>query len=83
MAMRNWWIEGQVDGRRSEMTGGPKSRDGGFELTVYMRDEGSSKIAVTVSGRATRAGELVLNVTPGTRMEATSCGQGFEIETKR
>lgn len=85
MAMRNFWIEGCVDGRRTGLTGGPRAKDGGFNLTVYVRDNGSSETAVRVTGRATRDGKLILNVTPGSSVTVTPVrgGKGFEIETER
>jgi hypothetical protein len=84
-AMRNFWIEGEVDGRRTSLAGGPRSKDGGFELAVYVRDKGSSEVAVRLSGRATRAGKLILNVTPGSYVTVTPVrdSAAFEIETER
>jgi len=85
MAMRNFWIEGDIDGRRTMLTGGPRSKDGGFGLTVYVRDKGSSETAVRVSGRAARDGRLILNVTPGSSVTITPVrgSAAFEIETER
>ena len=52
MAVRNFWIAAEVDGRKTELTGGPGRKDGGFHLTVYMRDKGQSIKALQVSGIA-------------------------------
>ena len=30
MAVRNFWIDGSIDGRATDVTGGPRSRDGGM-----------------------------------------------------
>jgi len=76
MAMRNFWIEGRVDGRKSEISGGPQSKDGGFSLVVYMRDEGTSKAAVKVEGYADSDGRLHL-------CAKDSDGKGLEIVTER
>jgi hypothetical protein len=64
MAMRNFWIEGQIDGRKTQITGGPQGSGGGFSLVVYQRDKGASKVGVRVSGRVVN-GELILDVDPG------------------
>lgn len=50
MAMRNFWIEGEIDGRKTKLTGGPVRKDGGFKLVVYVRDGGESVPAFEVSG---------------------------------
>ena len=65
MAMRNFWIEGDVDGRRTSLTGGPQGAGGGFSLTVYQREDGNSKVGVRVRGSVVN-GELILDVDPGT-----------------
>ena len=65
MAMRNFWIEGDIDGRKTTLTGGPQGSGGGFSLVVYMRDKGMSKVGVRVRGSVVN-GELILDVDPGT-----------------
>ena len=39
--VRNFWLECEIDGRASNLSGGPVQRDGGFFLTIYMRDRGT------------------------------------------
>lgn len=39
--VRNFWIEASVDGRRSDISTGPRSSGGGFSCTIYVREEGS------------------------------------------
>ena len=39
--VRNFWIELSVDGRDSTVETGPVRKDGGFEMTIRMRDQGS------------------------------------------
>ncbi|MHB9019374.1 MAG: hypothetical protein ACYC3G_00650 [Minisyncoccota bacterium] len=58
--MRNFWIEGEVDGRKTVLTGGPRSKDGGFTLTVFIKDHGTSRKALQVDGFVNSTGELVL-----------------------
>ena len=50
MAMRNFWIESQVDGRETPLTGGPRSKDGGFNLKVKVRDQGASTLGLDIRG---------------------------------
>jgi hypothetical protein len=48
--VRNFWIEGQIDGRSTRIEAGPQAKDGGFSLTIYQRDKGSVVKAVTIRG---------------------------------
>ena len=50
MATRNFWIEAQIDGLKTHLEGGPQSKDGGFELVICMRDQGSVKRALIIQG---------------------------------
>jgi hypothetical protein len=50
--VRNFWITGSIDGRKSSFASGPVRRDGGFELTVKMRDRGGIITAVDLRGYA-------------------------------
>lgn len=38
--VRNFWIELEIDGRKTKVATGPRSRDGGFNLKVLMREKG-------------------------------------------
>ena len=40
--MRNFWLEANVDGRESPVTGGPKAKTDGMVVNVYQCDNGSS-----------------------------------------
>lgn len=75
MAVRNWWIDAEVDGRQTDLSGGPRNREGGFHLTIYQRDEGSIVEAVRLRGRVGYDGQLVL--------EGHVNGQQVKKETKR
>jgi hypothetical protein len=61
--VRNFWVELDVDGR-SRVATGPRSKDGGFELNIKMRDEGSVKEAVRIVGNALEDGSLELHILP-------------------
>lgn len=60
MAIRNFWVEADIDGRSTTLAGGPRSRTGGFELTVKVRDAGAIKVAAEVRGYANDDGKLTL-----------------------
>lgn len=84
MSIRNFWIDGKVDGRATGVEGGPRPRDGGFSMTVYIRDEGGIETGVRLAGHARSDGTLALDVTPGTAGEVTPRdGGGFTMVTKR
>lgn len=48
--VRNFWIELDVDGKASRVATGPKARNGGFTLTVKMRQNGGIITPVTIRG---------------------------------
>ena len=63
MAVRNFWIEADVDGRKTSIAFGPRAKDGGFRLLIYQRDKGHSKLVFTVSGIILQNGRLCTEVT--------------------
>lgn len=87
--VRNFWIEAEIDGRKSAFASGPVSKEGGFTLDISIRDSGSVSRALTVWGRVNHAGEIVLSVE--NKMEGTAeglntpilPGELIEIRTKR
>ena len=50
MAVRNFWIDADIDGRKTSIGTGPRNKDGGFTLRIYQRDEGSITNAGYISG---------------------------------
>ena len=65
--VRNFWIEGTVDGTATRIATGPKSATGGFELNILMRKDGEIAQANGKDARALRItayalsnGQLVL-----------------------
>ena len=60
MPVRNWWLEADIDGRKTTLEGGPRNKEGGFDLTIYQRDKGSIRKAAFIRGRVNRDGFLVL-----------------------
>lgn len=41
LAVRNFWVESQVDGRRTPIKGGPARKDGGLDLQLFQREDGA------------------------------------------
>jgi hypothetical protein len=52
MAVRNFHLDAAIDGRRTNVTGGPASEDGGFELEVKVRERGEPVTGLRVFGEA-------------------------------
>lgn len=62
--VRNFWINAVIDGRRSPLVGGPRAKDGGFDLEIKQRHAGQVVPALTVLGQEID-GELHLLVRNG------------------
>jgi len=62
MAVRNFWIKADIDGRKTMMEGGPVRKDGGFSMTIFMRGEGGITKPLEIEGMATKDGRLDLYV---------------------
>lgn len=82
--VRNFWIEATVDGSEKKIGSGPRSKDGGFVLTVYQRSEGGVSTALRVQGNVSAGGELLyLYVSPDEMSSIEPYGRGFKVTTKR
>lgn len=46
--MRNFYLIATVDGRKTQLTGGPMNRAGGMQVDLFVRDNGMSKKAYTL-----------------------------------
>ena len=72
MAVRNFWLEADIDGRRTDLAGGPRAKDGGFSATVFVRQHGSIAKALTISGFTGADGQLRVDVRDGDGKELTT-----------
>lgn len=63
--IRNFWVEGTIDGRESRMTGGPISKTGGLNLTIYQRENNAITTAFEIECKATYSGTLVTSIFDG------------------
>ena len=50
--VRNFWVEADIDGRETNANGGPRSKDGGMDVTIYQRDDGEIKTVLRIISRA-------------------------------
>ena len=48
MAVRNFYIKADIDGRKTKLAGGPASKDGGMNISIFQRDSlgGGTKYAI-------------------------------------
>lgn len=44
MAVRNFYVEASIDGRRTTLAGGPASRTGGMVVHIHQRNDGSAEL---------------------------------------
>lgn len=61
MAVRNFYIEADIDGRQTILSGGPARKDGGMRITITQRDDGAIRRAFTIACRE-YGGELQTTV---------------------
>lgn len=50
MATRNFWVEANIEGRKTVLKGGPRAKDGGFVMRIYMRVCGEIQPAMLIVG---------------------------------
>ena len=76
MAVRNFWVDANIDGRKTELQGGPASKEGGMKVVIKQRDEGGIVTAVKVYCYE-EAGNLI------TAVYNNDCELVARFETKR
>jgi hypothetical protein len=81
--VRNFWIELEVDGKRTRVATGPVRKDGGFTMRVLMREDGdiSDKyldVRGYVEGETIRLDAVAVNETDSTGRDML-----LGIETER
>ena len=52
MAVRNFWFEADVDGYHTQLSGGPRAKDGGMDIVLYQREDGEIYTAMKIFCRA-------------------------------
>jgi len=63
MTVRNFYLDGSIDGKITPIKGGPRAKDGGFHLEVKQRSNGEITTPVTINGWVLENGKLRLLVT--------------------
>ena len=76
--VRNFWLDGHVDGSQSDIATGPKSIDGGFNLHILQRSDGDVLPVINIDGYYVSDGVLKLRVWDVQRNVMLA-----EVETKR
>lgn len=62
--MKNFYITANVDGRKTPISFGPRSKDGGFSLKIYQRSKGEKLVVLEIDGKVDSKGDLLLFVEP-------------------
>lgn len=52
MPTRNFWVQGRIDGRQTEISGGPARKDGGMTIDIYQRVDGARTVIASIESRA-------------------------------
>lgn len=65
MAVRPFYIESHIDGRSTDLTGGPVNKMGEMRTTIYQREEGSIIEAFSIECRTgyDDSGNIILTTT--------------------
>ena len=58
--VRNFWLSFFIDGRGSLLDGGPAGKDGGFDGSILLRDDGDVGPRVRLHGAHHNDGSIVL-----------------------
>lgn len=72
MAVRNFWVDAHIDGRKTELSGGPVCKDGGMNVVIKQRSEGGIITAFKVCCYEVD-GELVAEVVDGNGALVATC----------
>ena len=76
MTIINFYLQGRINGRMAEISGGPASNTGGMYVDIFIRDEGQSRLGVRINCIEVN-GKLILAVEDGDENAI------YRIETKR
>ena len=48
MAVRNFWVDARIDGRKTDLSGGPVAKEGGMNIVIKQRSNGGIVKAAVV-----------------------------------
>jgi len=79
--VRNFWVSARVDGKQTRVAFGPVKKDGGFDMTIQIRDRGEPLTVAEVIGSVGDDGKLKLRINEfnGTKVLKSS----FVVATDR
>lgn len=82
--VRNYWLELEIDGRKTRVETGPRAKDGGFSLNIYMRNKGNvTKIGRLIGMPPDNNGKLHLKFIPNRHPNHVEMTGYVRIETSR
>lgn len=59
MAVRNFYVEANIDGRKTRLGGGPRCKDGEMSLCITQRNTGGIDTALRINCYVNSEGNLV------------------------
>ena len=77
MAIRNFYLDAEIDGRKTDLHGGPQSKKGGMDIRIWQRKEGKPVPAFNIICME-KNGRLITRVIP-----AETEAPILEFETRR
>lgn len=77
MASRNFWLDTNIDGRKTDLSGGPRNKEGGMSLTLKQLSEGQRNDCVRIQSWSTvdKDGRIML----ATRVTVFDPNTGAEL----
>lgn len=79
--VRNFWVDLEVDGRKSSIGAGPVSKTGGFFMRIKIRNKGGIDTAMEIRGLAYEDGKISLVASE--IMDPKKTPRAIRIETTR
>ena len=80
MSIRNFWVEVEIDGRKTTFKGGPRNKNGGMRITLYQRDNGKIIKPLKIACLAFDTnGVITLNTTVFNTLDDFSDSWGYEV----
>lgn len=62
MAVRNFYVDASIPGRATHLTGGPRNKEDGMDIKLYIRNEGDIETALSINCSVDEEGILTVNV---------------------
>jgi len=83
MVTRNFWVEANIDGRNTLLAGGPRAKDGGMTIDLFIRDDGEIAKALHIVCWVCADGSLRVNAYPTMQTLTDTLPNSFSIKTNR